>query len=124
VLANGRCDVLKGQCLRSNAGLFYDNYGEFVEALRALEQNRWLTESLGRNGKQYFRENYDWPVIVRKYRDMLGQLAKGQPSEPMPGQPGWLDRRRRDLPPAEDVLAGLPIGPAPFGEVDRMRRGA
>ena len=25
VLANGRCDVLKGQCIRSNAGLYYEN---------------------------------------------------------------------------------------------------
>ena len=30
VVANGRCDVLKGQCLRSNAGLCYDSYPEFV----------------------------------------------------------------------------------------------
>ena len=26
VLANAKCDVLQGQCLRSNAGLFYENY--------------------------------------------------------------------------------------------------
>ena len=26
VLANGRCDVLKGQCIRSNGGLYYDNF--------------------------------------------------------------------------------------------------
>ena len=25
VLANGKCDVLKGQCVRSNAGLYYEN---------------------------------------------------------------------------------------------------
>ena len=31
VLANGRCDVLKGQCIRSNGGLYYDNFEEFVE---------------------------------------------------------------------------------------------
>ena len=36
VLANGRCDVLKGQCLRSNAGLFYENYAEFAETLYAI----------------------------------------------------------------------------------------
>ena len=35
VLANGRCDVLKGQCIRSNAGLYYDNVPEFVETLKA-----------------------------------------------------------------------------------------
>src|SRR5579872_6482038 len=39
VLANGRCDVLRGQCVRSNAGLYYDTYEEFVEALYSLESN-------------------------------------------------------------------------------------
>mgnify|MGYP001003729356 CR=1 FL=1 len=38
VVANGRCDVLRGQCVRSNAGLYYDNRQEFVETLRALEE--------------------------------------------------------------------------------------
>ncbi|MGH9140385.1 MAG: glycosyltransferase family 4 protein, partial [Vicinamibacterales bacterium] len=67
VLANGKCDVLKGQCLRSNAGLFYESLGEFIGTLEAIEHNRWLAGSLGRNGRQFFRDNYDWPVIERKY---------------------------------------------------------
>ena len=33
VLANGRCDVLAGQCLRSNGGLFYDSGREFEAML-------------------------------------------------------------------------------------------
>ena len=36
VLANARCDVLKGQALRSNAALFYDSYAEFAEALYSI----------------------------------------------------------------------------------------
>src|SRR6185295_3922587 len=71
VLVNGRCDVLKGQSIRSNAGLYYDGPIEFVETLRAIEQNRWLSGSLGKNGRQFFREHYDWAVIERKYLDML-----------------------------------------------------
>ena len=42
VLANGRCDVLKGQVIRSNAGLYYENYAEFVEALHAITSARAL----------------------------------------------------------------------------------
>ncbi|MGC4085878.1 MAG: hypothetical protein QM736_28070 [Vicinamibacterales bacterium] len=38
VLANATCDVLNGQCIRSNAGLYYDNPQEFVETLRAIER--------------------------------------------------------------------------------------
>jgi len=112
VLANGMCDVLKGQCIRSNAGLYYESYAEFVETLRAIEQNRWLSAALGRNGRQFFREHYDWPVIERKYLDMIERLKKESPPPAIEPLPGWLDRRRQDVPPASDVLAMLPLGPA------------
>jgi hypothetical protein len=112
VLANGRCDVLKGQCMRSNAGLFYENNSEFIATLEALEQNRWLAGSLGRNGRQFFRDQYDWPVIERKYLDMFARLQKETWQRAPDLLPGWFDRRRQDLPAAEEVLAGLPTGPA------------
>jgi glycosyltransferase involved in cell wall biosynthesis len=112
VLANGKCDVLKGQCLRSNAGLYYETYGEFVGALEAIEQNRWLAGTLGRNGRQFFREQYDWPVIERKYLEMFDRLKKETPAPSTDPLPGWFDRRRQDRPAAEDVLARLPRGPA------------
>jgi glycosyltransferase involved in cell wall biosynthesis len=112
VLANGKCDVLKGQCLRSNAGLFYETVGEFIGTLEAIEQNRWLAGSLGRNGRQYFRDHYDWPVIERKYLEMFERLKKETPAPAVDPLPGWFDRRRQDLPAAEDVLAKLPTGPA------------
>ena len=112
VLANGTCDVLKGQCIRSNAGLYYDGYAEFVETLRALEQNRWLTGTLGRNGRQFFREHYDWPVIERKYLDMFDRLKREPPQHTVEPLSGWFDRHRRILPAAADVVAALPTGPA------------
>jgi glycosyltransferase involved in cell wall biosynthesis len=110
VLANGRCDVLKGQCIRSNAGLFYENVREFVETLKAIEQNRWLSGTLGRNGRQFFREHYDWPVIERKYLDMFDRVRNAPAAGGFDPLPGWLERRRQDLPPAEEVLARLPTG--------------
>ena len=112
VLANGKCDVLKGQCLRSNAGLFYETLGEFIGTLEAIEQNRWLAGSLGRNGRQYFRDNYDWPVIERKYLEMFERLKKEAPAPTADPLPGWFDRRRQDLPAAQEVLAKLPKGAA------------
>jgi glycosyltransferase involved in cell wall biosynthesis len=112
VLANGRCDVLKGQCLRSNAGLYYESYGEFIGALEAIEQNRWLAGTLGRNGRQFFRDQYDWPVIERKYLDMFERLKKQTPAAAVDPLPSWLERRRQDVPAADAVLARLPTGPA------------
>ena len=112
VLANGRCDVLKGQCIRSNAGLYYESYQEFAEALYSLESNGPLHARLGQHGRDYFRRHYAWPVIERKYLDMFGQLTRaGAASPPAEALPGWLDRRRKNQPPAEELLAAVPAGP-------------
>jgi len=111
VLTNGRCDVLRGQSMRSNAGLYYDTVEEFAEALFSLEASGPLGAILGRNGHEYFKRHYTWPVIERKYQDMFLQL-KSQPAPPaIEPLPGWFARRRRNLPPAREVLAGVPAGP-------------
>jgi len=112
VLANAKCDVLKGQSIRSNAGLYYDSGMEFVETLHAMEQNRWLSASLGRNGRQFYREQYDWPVIERKYVDMLDRLSKEKTGRTVNALPGWFARRKVDCPPGAMVVASLPAGPA------------
>lgn len=90
VLANGRCDVLKGQCLRSNGGLFYESYEEFREALRFLETRGRLRDELGYNGRRYFRQNYAWDVIVKKYLALIETLERQQPKPPAPPvRPFW-----------------------------------
>ena len=113
VLANARCDVLQGQCLRSNAGLFYADYSEFAETLHVLSTNRPLAHALGENGRKYYRANYAWPVIDGKYEAMLERLheAPGPVNTGIEALPGWLARHRGTVPPAREVLAGLPDGP-------------
>jgi hypothetical protein len=113
VLANGQCDVLKGQCIRSNAGLYYERYEEFAETLYSLESNGPLHARLGQNGREYFRRHYSWPVIERKYLDMLQQLTKATAPRRAPEPlPGWLARRRKNVRPAADILSEVPSGPA------------
>jgi glycosyltransferase involved in cell wall biosynthesis len=120
VLANGRCDVLRGQCIRSNAGLYYESYEEFVEALYSLESNGPLNARLGRNGREFFRQHYTWPVIERKYLDMFARLSSASAASAASGSganrveplPGFFARRRRDIAPARELLDGIPTGPA------------
>ena len=113
VLANGRCDVLKGQCLRSNAGLFYESYEEFAETLYSLESNGPLHARLGLNGREYFAAHYAWPVIERKYLEMLQRLSASRDSLPaLEPLPNWWSRRRRDRAPAARLLREIPSGPA------------
>jgi glycosyltransferase involved in cell wall biosynthesis len=113
VLANARCDVLAGQCLRSNAGLYYETAAEFAGALDALLDDPPLASALGRNGREYFERHYSWPVIERKYMEMFDRLASEPNSRAMDPLPGWLARRRRTLAPASEVLAEVPGGPVP-----------
>jgi glycosyltransferase involved in cell wall biosynthesis len=115
VLANGRCEVLRGQCIRSKAGLYYETQAEFVETLRAIADGRTLNAALGSNGREFFQRHYAWPVIERTYLDMLERLSaddrKGTAVKGMEPEPGWIAKRRRTLRPATDVLAELPSGP-------------
>ena len=111
VVANARCDVLLGQCLRSNAGLYYEHSAEFDAVLDRLLEDSSLIARLGEHGRSYFARHYAWPVIERKYLNMLEELKSEPPTHKMEPMPGWLARHRADVPPAIDVLAGLPSGP-------------
>ena len=112
VVANGKCDVLKGQCIRSNAGLYYETYLEFLTVMQFLEKRPNIGDALGANGRRFFRDNYEWTVIERKYIDLLERLAQEPMASAMEPLPGWIARRRRDLPPAQDLMATLPAGPS------------
>ena len=81
VLANGKCDVLKGQCIRSNAGLYYETLRR-VRRARSRRSSRtagWRGRSAATAGSS-FASNYDWPVIERKYLDMFERLKSETPA--------------------------------------------
>jgi glycosyltransferase involved in cell wall biosynthesis len=119
VLANGKCEVLRGQCIRSKAGLYYETQAEFVETLRAIVESRSLSAAFSANGRRFYQQHYSWPVIVQKYLDMLQQLnAENLEGGPDPtrfggieAEPGFFARRRRNLRPASEIVAELPSGP-------------
>jgi glycosyltransferase involved in cell wall biosynthesis len=111
VLANGRCDVLRGQCVRSNGGLYYENFDEFAEALFTLEASGPLGAVFGRNGREFFRRHYAWPVIERKYLDTLDRLQRENTAVTIEAMPGWFARRRKTLTPARKIVDAVPAGP-------------
>ena len=90
--------------------------GDFIDTLETIEKNRPLKEMLGHNGRRFFERHYAWPIVEQKYLDMLARLdeenREGRGHRPMPPLPGWLARRERTLPPAQDVVDSLPAGPA------------
>ena len=114
VLANGRCDVLRGQVVRSRAGLYYESFEEFAETLFTVTTNRTLNQAFGDNGRAFYDQHYAWPVIERKYQDLLSRVAQPDANtgaarlDPLPG---WLTRRRKTLAPAATLVDALPRGP-------------
>ena len=111
VLANGHCDVLRGQVIRGNGGLYYESFEEFAEALYALEGAGPIGGPFGRNGREFFRRHYAWPVIERKYLDMFDRLKREPAVGALDPVPGWIARRKRDRPPAAAVVGAVKAGP-------------
>ncbi len=79
ILANARSEVLVEHCHKSNAGLYYADRDEFVEALKMLIGDSRLRARLGRNGRDYVRTNYRWDVILAKYERMFTKLRSSGP---------------------------------------------
>jgi glycosyltransferase involved in cell wall biosynthesis len=79
ILANARSEVLVEHCHKSNAGLYYADRDEFVEALKMLMAEPRLRARMGRNGRDYVRTNYRWDVILAKYERMFTRLRTTTP---------------------------------------------
>ena len=74
VIVNGKCEVLKGHCIRSNAGLYFDNYPEFAGCLNYLLSHEEVYEAMRLNGKKYVAENYQWDVIVNRIKQLISGI--------------------------------------------------
>ncbi len=78
VLVNGDCEVLRGQVLRANGGLYYRRYDEFAAAMDLLVRERALADRLGAQGQEYFQANYAWERVMEKYERLLQAAAAGR----------------------------------------------
>src|SRR6185503_5791163 len=63
VLASARNQAAVEHCRRANAGLYYSNRDEFVDALRLLMTKSKLREQMGENGRQYVRQYFRWDAV-------------------------------------------------------------
>lgn len=72
VLVHSNCEVTKNHCIKSNGGLYFNNYAEFEECLNYFLINRDKRDRIAQNGKQYVLMNYRWEIIVERYKRLLG----------------------------------------------------
>ncbi|XDD50396.1 glycosyltransferase family 4 protein [Leptospira sp. WS92.C1] len=66
VLVNGKSDVLKGHCLRSNGGLFYCDRKSFFATLEYLLNHPEESAEMGKNGKRYVEQNFNPDAVKKK----------------------------------------------------------
>jgi glycosyltransferase involved in cell wall biosynthesis len=74
VLVNGKCDVLKGQCRRSNGGLWYESYDEFEGCLNFLLTENEIAQKMAANGKRFVDSHYSLDQIKAKYIRLIDRF--------------------------------------------------
>jgi glycosyltransferase involved in cell wall biosynthesis len=75
VLVNGACAVTRGFVGDSGGGLWYDDYPTFETALRRLERDEAVRKALGRQGEEFVRRNFAWPVILERYEKLAEEVG-------------------------------------------------
>lgn len=73
VLANARCKVLMGQCLRSDGGLFYHGYAEFAEGLKVLLDKPEMAATLGKQGQAWVDVECAWETVEGRVDELLAR---------------------------------------------------
>ena len=75
VLVNGKCAVTKDFVRQAGAGLYFDSYAEFEGTVRYLTGHQDIADRMGRNGRQYVMDHFQWDVIVEKYIRLFERLG-------------------------------------------------
>jgi hypothetical protein len=78
VLATARNTAAVEHCRRAQAGLYYANREEFVEALRLLISDDRLRHTLGRNGQQYIQQNYRWEAVIARFERLVMKVKSAE----------------------------------------------
>lgn len=76
VIVNGDCEVLKGHCIKSNAGLYYHNYFEFEGCLNYLLSHEKEYEQMRDNAREYIDKYFQWNIIVEKFKNIIEKVAQ------------------------------------------------
>jgi len=73
-IVQGRCEVLRGQALRSGGAIPYEGYGELEAAIELLAGDRVLADELGAAGRAYVERRYDWNDLLARYEGFLARV--------------------------------------------------
>lgn len=76
VIVHNKCDVTKNFALESNAGLYFNDYWEFEGCVDYILDNPDVARRMGKLGRQYVLETFDWNVITKKAITFFESIAQ------------------------------------------------
>jgi glycosyltransferase involved in cell wall biosynthesis len=71
VVVNGACGPTVEHCRLSGGGLWFDGYATFEVILDRLAAGSGLGPALAAAGAGYVRDRFRWPVLIRRYAELL-----------------------------------------------------
>ena len=74
VMVNGKCNVLKGHCIKSNGAFYYNDYFEFEAEINYLLQYDAEVQIMTANAKRYVDENYRWDVVTDRLSGLIEKI--------------------------------------------------
>ena len=75
VLVHEECAVTRNFVSESNGGLYFGNYFEFEGCTDYILGHKDTAWKMGSNGRDYVRKNFDWDVIVDKYKKFFEEVS-------------------------------------------------
>ena len=63
--------MLKGHCIKSNGGLYYNNFFEFEGAVNYLLLHSDSYEKMQENAVHYVNTYFNWKTIMEKFDRMI-----------------------------------------------------
>lgn len=70
VLVNGACEVLKGHCVRSGGGMWYEGEEDVLLAIDRIEESKYKDRMI-----EYVEQNYNWKFIIHGWNKLICNLS-------------------------------------------------
>lgn len=74
VLVHADCNVTQNFAIESNGGLYFKDYFEFEGAVDYILEHPENAKTMALQGKKYVQENFDWDVMIEKYKKYFAEL--------------------------------------------------
>jgi glycosyltransferase involved in cell wall biosynthesis len=80
VVVNALCEPTVDHCRRSGGGVWFESFLQFEAVLNRLLADSDLRQTLGRQGHDYVRRHFRWPVLIERYAGFLAEVAERGPA--------------------------------------------